>query len=80
MSMRRPEVVIENDRIVWVRGANGVQVPKWLSKIQHRVDVQILGDYEEGQTEYVAPAPAPKKTRTPKKTKEVEEAVVQEKE
>lgn len=47
-NMRTPETVVKNDKLVWVKGANGVCVPKWLSVIQHRVDLEILCDYKDG--------------------------------
>ncbi len=35
----------QKDKLVHVKGSNGVECVKWLSTIQHRMDLQILGDY-----------------------------------
>lgn len=73
MMRRDPQKDVVNDKIVWVLGANGVQAPKKLSAIQYRVDVQILGDYVEGDKCYNDPDNKPKVTRKPKATKAPEE-------
>lgn len=43
-----PMVSTEFDKLVWVRGSNGVECVKWLSKIQFRTDLKVLLDYVEG--------------------------------
>lgn len=71
--MRQELVQVElEDKKVWVRGQNGVNCVKWMSKIQLRTDLEILGDYVDGQQEPVVyvkkeETPAPKKKVAPKK-------------
>lgn len=67
-NMRQPAQPVEQDRIVWVRGSNGVETPKWLSTIQNRMDITILGPYVDGDQCYDDPDNKPKTTATTTKT------------
>jgi len=72
--MRQGVKEVKNDRIVWVKGSNGVEAPKWLSSIQHRVDLEILGDWKKGDKCFDDPNNKPKRTAASKKeTKETGE-------
>lgn len=70
MTSRKP-----GDKIVWVLGSNGVQAPKWLSTIQLRTDLEVLGEYVKGDRyfndvnaqEHTSPEPKPKPKRAPAK-------------
>lgn len=74
MSMRNPAPPVMNDKIVWIKGSNGVCTPKWLSKIQGRVDCQILGDYKPGDQCYDDPKNKPKPTKAAAAAKKTEPA------
>jgi hypothetical protein len=57
------EAPVKTDKLVWIKGNNGVEMVKKLSAIQYRVDVQILGDYQDGDMCFNDPDNKPKRSR-----------------
>lgn len=38
----------ENDRVIWVKGDNGVVCTRWISQTRNRMDLKVLSDYYKG--------------------------------